>query len=159
MKFTRRNQDPTFIRTDRLIKRINRPVKSLPDIDKMFCQNIQPDIEFFPHLSDCMGMLCNPFLTPAVRDGTQKGDQGRGGRQNHSLGNAELYELGILFQGGGKEILTWQKQNDKLRGRLKLLPVSLAAQLGEMRTDQSGVIFQFCHPHPIIIRLKRLKIR
>ncbi len=71
---------------------------------EMIGQHHQTIIEVPTQLTDLMGMFGNLFLTPAVRNRPQQGNQGGGGGQNHPLTYPKFDKLRVLLKSCAEKV-------------------------------------------------------
>ena len=97
-------------------------------------------------MADLFRVLGELLLAPSVGNSAKECDQGGRCRQNHLLIATRLDEGRILLEGGTEEGLSRKEEHDELGCRLKLVPVALGTELGDVVGDLCGVPLEMSEP-------------
>src|SRR5206468_549902 len=93
-----------------------------------------------------------------VRHCLQQSDERCRCGNDYALFDAEFDQTWILLERRAEKCLARQKHEDKFRSPRKLFPVSLSAELRQVSSDLTRVVFELCNPRFIIGCLQRLKV-
>ena len=84
----------------------------------------QPGVELLAEALDLLGLRVEDLVLPALRDGAQQRDQGRGRGEDDVLRRRLLDEVGHGLQRGLQDRLARDEEHDELRRLRQRLPVA-----------------------------------
>ena len=119
-----------------------RAGQAVADLAEGLPETAQSFEQFLAEGGDFGGILVQGILPPAEGHGAQQGDEGRGGGDDHPMFGANLDEIAVLFEGGGKEMFARQEQDDEFRGRGKLIPIGFGAEFLDMVANHPSMVRQ-----------------
>ncbi len=115
-------------------------------------------VQLAPQRADAFGIFGQRLLRPAVGDGAQQRDQrGRRGEDDTRI-DAGFDQRRVGFERGGIEHFAGQEQHDKIRRRLELFPIGLAAELDQMVAHLPRMVGEFLFLFMLVGGFERFEI-
>src|SRR5690242_4720513 len=135
----RRRQHARLHRSHERVVRVHRAAERGPDRIEVTGQGLQAIVELAPELANALGVGRDLLLAPAVPDGVQQRDQGRGRRDDDTAIHAVLDERRIRLGRGADERLARDEHDHELGCGRELLPVRLGRERAHVIAHLAGV--------------------